>query len=218
MKPPTCVALLLAMSLSACQPGNARQADMDETAGMARDLQQAAAEEAEAAAIRAARETRKHARSHELLGIDFARPLRLPRCARFYDKFDRPDRTCMYVNDRGRPFKIEFQVGAVPDFVKWQSASILTDPRGFPQRMRFDVSIDPSLQGEAVDAMLERFGPPTWVTPNSGPKVGRWEHDDYVIQQFLDPEGPFVEMDTRTSYEAALAELPPDGAARKAGL
>ena len=217
MKPPTCAVLLLAMSVPACQPGNARQV-ADDTAGMARDLQQAAAEEAEAAATRAARETRKHARSHELLGIDFAKPLRLPRCARYYDKFDRPGRTCMYVNNRGRPFKIEFQFGAVPEFVKWQSASISTDRRGFPQRMHFDVSLDPSLQGEAVDAMLERFGPPTWVTPNSGPKVGRWDHEDYVIQHFLDPDGPFVEMDTRKSYDAGLAESPTDGAASKAGL
>lgn len=123
----------------------------------------------------------------------------------------------MYMNDRGRPFKIEFQVGAVPDFVKWQSASIATDSRGFPQRMHFDVNLDPSLQGEAVDAMLERFGPPTWVTPNSGPKIGRWEHDDYVIQQNLDPQGPFVEMDTKKSYDAALAEAPTDGTAEKAG-
>lgn len=216
MKPPACAVLLLAMSVPACQPGNAGQAAMD--AGMARELREAAAEEAEAAAIRAARESRKNARSHELLGIDFARPLHLPRCAKYYDKFDRPDRTCMYVNDGGRPFKIEFQIGAVPEFVKWQSASISTDRRGFPRRMHFDVSLDPSLQGDAVDAMLERFGPPTWVTPNSGPKVGRWEHEDYVIQQFLDPDGPFVQMDTRKSYDAALAESSTDAAASKAGL
>ena len=36
-------------------------------------------------------EPRTHARSHVLLGIDFTRPLQLPECARYYDRFDRPE-------------------------------------------------------------------------------------------------------------------------------
>lgn len=179
---------------------------MGGTAGVTVGMQQAGETDAAGGAVRG---PLTHARSHALLGIDFAKPLRLPRCARYYDTFDRPERTCMYVNERGQPFKIEFRKGAVPDFVKWPNAAIATDPRGFVQRMHVDVSTDPKLQGKAVDAMLDTFGPPTRVTSNRGPKVGLWEHDDYVIQQFLDPQGPFVQMDTRKAHDADSAK-PPD--------
>lgn len=150
-------------------------------------------------------ETRKHARSHVLLGIDFSRPLKLPECARFYNSFDRPDETCVYLRSLDhKPFKIEFRNGSVPDFLKWNSALVSTDKRGRPEMVRFDIANQPALQGKAVDAMLEAFGPPTSVENSAGAsKVGTWQHEDYVIEYFFDPGGGgIVQMETKTFHDA----------------
>ena len=161
-------------------------------------------------------EPRKHARSHVLLGIDFAKPLKLPECARYYDRFDRPPETCAYLGARDhKPFKIEFEDGAVPDFVKWNNASISTDERGRPQMIRFDIGNDPALQGKAVDAMLEKFGAPTSVENATGStKVGTWRHQDYIVQYFFDPNGAIVQMETKKFHDDPTAAADADGANR----
>ena len=149
---------------------------------------------------------RTHARSHVLLGIDFSRRLTLPACTRFYDSFDRPDRTCVYLRSVDhKPFKIEFQNGVVPSFLKWSNALVSTDGRGRPQLLRFDVTDDPALRGKAVDAMLDTFGPPTRVENARGAsKVGTWQHSDYVIQYVFDAGGGgTVQMETKAFHDMA---------------
>jgi hypothetical protein len=158
---------------------------------------------------------RTHARSHVLLGVDFSRPLKLPRCTRFYDSFDRPDRTCVYLRSLDhKPFKIEFEKGSVPGFLKWNNALVSTDKRGRPDMLRFDIDNAPARRGQAVDAMLDTFGPPTRVenAPGSS-KVGTWEHDDYVIRYFFDPDGGGrVQMETKTFHDAAAMPAVADAA------
>lgn len=150
-----------------------------------------------------------HARSHVLLGIDFSRPLKLPQCDRFYDSFDRPGQTCVYRRNRDhKPFKIEFRDGSVPGFLKWNNALVATDAQGRPDMLRFDVADAAALEDEAVDAMLETFGPPTSVENSVGrAKVGTWQHDDYVIRYFFDPNGGgIVQMETRKFHDASALQ------------
>ncbi|HSR64474.1 MAG TPA: hypothetical protein VLM17_02565 [Xanthomonadaceae bacterium] len=201
-----CLAMLAGLSLTACRPRDDPPRATDggpEIAGATRPS-------AEARMQPERRDPRPHARSHVLLGIDFSRPLRLPECARTYNSLDRPDRTCVYLGGRDhKPFKIEFRNGAVPDFLKRDNAAIATDDRGHPAMLRFGIADDPALQGKAVDAMLETFGPPTRVenagdTPRLGTsKVGTWRHEDYVIEYFFTPTGGgVVQMETRRFHDA----------------
>lgn len=159
-----------------------------------------------------------HARSHVLLGIDFSKPLKLPECARYYDSFDRPDRSCVYLRSLDhKPFKIEFSSGSAPDFLKWDNAVVSTDGRGRPDMLRFDIDDAPAQQDKAVDAMLATFGPPTSVENSTGTtKIGTWRHDDYVIQYLFDPGGGgSVQMETKKFHDAPIASAAADEAARR---
>ena len=143
-----------------------------------------------------------------LLGVDFSRPLHLPECARYYNSFDRPDHTCVYLRSLDhKPFKIEFSNGSAPEFLKWDSALVATDKRGRPEMLRFDITDAPALKGQAVDAMRDTFGPPTSVENSVGTsKVGTWQHDDYVIQYVFVPDGGgSVQMETRTFHDASTS-------------
>jgi hypothetical protein len=146
-----------------------------------------------------------HARSHVLFGVDFSRPLKLPECPRYYNSLDRPDETCVYLRSLDhKPFKIEFKTGSAPEFLRGNNALVSTDERGRPQLIRFDVDNAPAFRGKAVDAMLETFGPPTSVENSTGTsKVGTWQHDDYVIRYFFDPNGGgIVQMETKKFHDA----------------
>jgi hypothetical protein len=199
----TCLALLVGLSLTACQPWGERPLPVEGlviTDGMRPSIAATMAPDAHA--------PRTRARSHVLFGIDFSRPLKLPQCARYYNSFDRPDKTCVYLRSLDhKPFKIEFRNGAIPDFLKWNSALVATDHRGRPDMLRFDIDDAPAHRGRAVDAMLETFGPPTSVENSGGTsKVGTWQHDDYVIQYFFDPNGgAIVQMETKKFHDAPPA-------------
>jgi len=208
----TCLVLLAGLSLPACRPQYERSMLMEAVPRVGEDVQASLVAEAGPEIP----EPRAHARSHVLLGIDFTRPLQLPECARYYDRFDRPESTCVYLGKLDhRPFKIEFKDGSVPEFLKWSTASVSTDARGRPQMIRFDIGNEPALQGQAVDAMLEKFGPPTSVENASGmTKVGTWRHQDYVIQYFFDPNGAIVQMQTRHFHDDPTAAADPGGAGR----
>jgi hypothetical protein len=203
---------LAGLSLSACRPQYERSMLMDAVPRVGEDIQPSLVAETTPAVP----EPRTHARSHVLLGIDFTRPLQLPECARYYDRFDRPETTCVYLGKLDhRPFKIEFKDGSVPAFLKWSTASVATDERGRPQMIRFDIGNDPAQQGQAVDAMLEKFGPPSSVENASGmSKVGTWRHQDYVIQYFFDPNGAIVQMETKRFHDDPTAAADPDSADR----
>lgn len=197
----TCLVVLAGLSLAACRHRDEQSLVTDHGPGLADGMQQSA----EARMRPDAHEPRKHARSHVLLGIDFSRPLKLPECARFYTSFDRPETTCVYLRSLDhKPFKVEFKNGSVPDFLKWDNAMISTDERGRPQMIRFEIGDEPALRGKAVDAMLEKFGPPTSVeNAGSTSKIGTWRHEDYVIQYFFDPGGGgSVQMETRKFHDA----------------
>ena len=208
----TCVIALAGLSLSACRPQYERSMLMDAVPRVGEDIQPSLVAETTPEIP----EPRTHARSHVLLGIDFTRPLQLPECARYYDRFDRPESTCVYLGKLDhRPFKIEFRDGSVPAFLKWSTASVATDERGRPQMIRFDIGNDPAQQGQAVDAMLEKFGPPSSVENASGmSKVGTWRHQDYVIQYFFDPNGAIVQMETKRFHDDPTAAADPDSADR----
>lgn len=204
--PRACGVALVVLLLGACRPGPRNEQPSSNGIGV---------EGEEGARITSPRQPpdastpRTHARTHVLLGIDFSRPLHLPECARFYDSFDRPDRTCVYRRSADhKPFKIEFSNGAVPGFLKWNNALVATDSRGRPNMLRFDVADARALQGAAVDAMLATFGPPTRVENALGhAKVGTWEHDDYLIRYFFDPTGGgIVQMETRKFHAAAVLQ------------
>jgi len=207
----TCLVILVGLSQTACRHRAEQPLAMDTGPGIADGMQQST----EARMRPDVHEPRKHARSHVLLGIDFSRPLKLPECARYYNSFDRPDKTCVYLRSVDhKPFKIEFRNGSVPDFLKWGNALISTDERGRPEMIRFDIGNAPALQGKAVDAMLEKFGPPTSVE-NSGStfKVGTWQHEDYVIQYFFDPGvGGIVQMETKKFHDAPTESAAADEA------
>src|SRR6478672_12243611 len=198
----TCVVMLACLSLTACRHRDERQLAMAHGPGIAEVMPQSV----QARMRPGAHPPETHARSHVLLGIDFSKPLKLPECARYYNSFDRPDRTCVYLRSLDhKPFKVEFKTGSVTDFMKWSNATISTDARGRPEMVRFDIDNAPALRGRAVDAMLETFGPPTSVE-NSGStfKVGTWQHDDYVIQYLFDPGGGgIVQMETKKFHDAA---------------
>jgi len=196
-----CLATLIGLSLAACRHA------ADNAPAISGGLQQSV----DARMWRDAHAPRTHARSHVLLGIDLSKPLQLPECARFYNSFDRPDRTCVYLRSVDhKPFKIEFDNGSVPDFLKWNNAIVSTDKRGRPQMLRFEVADARALEDKAVDAMLETFGPPTSVeNSGAGSKVGTWQHDDYVIRFFFYQRGGgVVQIETKAFHDASA--MPPD--------
>ena len=94
----------------------------------------------------------------------------------------------MYVNDRGRPFKIEFQIGAAPDFLKWPKRLHLDGPAGLPAAHALRREHRPDASGQGRRCHAARVRTTHLGDAEQRPQVGRWEHDDYVIQQFLDPE------------------------------
>lgn len=197
----TCVVMLVGLSLTACRHGHA-QLTTDTEPGMAGAMQQPV----DATMRPDAREPSTHARSHVLLGIDFSKPLKLPECARYYNSFDRPDETCVYLRSLDhKPFKIEFSNGSAPDFLKWGNAIVSIDGRGRPDMLRFDIDDAPAQQGKAVDAMLATFGPPTSVENSVGTaKIGTWQHDDYVIQYLFEPgRGGSVQMETKAFHDTS---------------
>lgn len=207
----TCLVMLAGLSLTACRHRDERQLAMAHGPGIAGVMPQSVQERMRPGA----HPPETHARSHVLLGIDFSRPLKLPECARYYNNFDRPDRTCVYLRNLDhKPFKVEFKTGSVPDFLKWNNATISTDARGRPEMVRFEIDDAPALRGRAVDAMLKTFGPPTSVE-NSGStfKVGTWQHDDYVIRYFFDPGGGgSVQMETKKFHDAPTVQAATDNA------
>ena len=207
-----CAGVVAGLSLWGCQPSYERPLTVNDAEAIAGDVQP----RLEPGMDIDVHEPREHARSHVLLGIDFSKPLKLPECAKYYDRFDRPESTCVYLGDVDhKPFKIEFEDGAVPDFMKWNNATVSTDARGHPQMMRFDIGSDPALQGKAVDAMLEKFGPPTTVENAGGrSKVGTWQHQDYVIQYFFDPNGAAVQMETKKFHDEPTVSVASDEANR----
>jgi len=193
--------MLIGLSMTACQHGHAERLAMD-TAPTTVGMQQSV----DATTRPDARGPGTHARSHVLLGIDFSRPLKLPECARYYNTFDRPDTTCVYLRSFDhKPFKIEFSNGSAPGFLDLGNAIVSTDERGHPQMLRFDIDDAPGQGSKAVDAMLATFGPPTSVENAAATaKIGTWRHDDYVIQYLFEPGGGgTVQMETRTFHDAS---------------